>query len=551
MLRRAKGRLRVLRRQVRTAASKLLRASRVPIRASASKRVPEDDVHRLWLDRDDVIGWHEKDAFWVARRAYPRPWDMAEANREVVTRILDEAGVRYFDVGGSGVLRSILAVPEVDWPAAVDAFAKLRGADIPDPTYMDVVTDGLQSTSLVGSERADITAGCTELRLYHLQRYAEQEEARGFEARCQVQKWCVSEADDAVYVSPTSNDVAASVAESMLNTREVTEWGRTRRRLEGILPSPLTPSEPIDVVYMWVDGSDPEWFSRMLDAKGEDVDAHSYDPSRFRDRGELRHSIRSLLVNAPWIRHVYLVTDRQVPAWLNTDSKRITVVDHREIFSEKAVLPTFNSHAIGSRLHHIAGLSERYVVMNDDVFLNRPVAPDLFFSGTAGVVVPLARTLAPILPREKQSPIESARRNSASLVERDYERTPRHLFRHTPVPQLKSLMSELEDRYSDVFSALERSQFRSHDDYEVNSWLHHYVAMMTGRGVVGRHNYSYINLASDDGRELLLSLRPTSRVLTFCINDVGDGERGDDSEFLERWLSEYFPEPSEVELPGV
>ena len=42
--------------------------------------------------------------------------------------------------------------------------------------------------------------------------------------------------------------------------------------------------------------------------------------SRYRDTGELRYSLRSLEKYAPWVRHVYLVTDDQIPYWLNMDS---------------------------------------------------------------------------------------------------------------------------------------------------------------------------------------------------------------------------------------
>ena len=42
-------------------------------------------------------------------------------------------------------------------------------------------------------------------------------------------------------------------------------------------------------------------------------------------------------------------------AWLDTDNPRITVVDHRELFGDRGRLPTFNSHAIESQLHHIPG----------------------------------------------------------------------------------------------------------------------------------------------------------------------------------------------------
>jgi len=120
---------------------------------------------------------------------------------------------------------------------------------------------------------------------------------------------------------------------------------------------------PIDVVYTWVNGSDPVWLAakaryapkkhqrrRLLwnddytpyddyqkyhhdeykghwddypDSWAEPVVPNATDDdatpaptpdeaaseSRYRDTGELRYSLRSLEKYAPWVRHVYLVTD--------------------------------------------------------------------------------------------------------------------------------------------------------------------------------------------------------------------------------------------------
>ena len=80
--------------------------------------------------------------------------------------------------------------------------------------------------------------------------------------------------------------------------------------------------------------------------------------------------MRSLHQQAPWIRHIYIVTDQQVPPWLDRTHAKVTVVDHRELFSAaEAVhfLPTFNSHVIESVIHRIPGLSEYFLSLNNDV----------------------------------------------------------------------------------------------------------------------------------------------------------------------------------------
>ncbi|KAF0302299.1 Exopolysaccharide phosphotransferase [Amphibalanus amphitrite] len=143
------------------------------------------------------------------------------------------------------------------------------------------------------------------------------------------------------------------------------------------------PHEPIDAVYTWVNGSDPEFrrqLSETLVHLGHPPANESVNDSRFADNDELRYSLRSLEQHAPWVRRVYLVTNGQVPAWLDLDDPRITVVTHEEIFPNKSHLPTFSSPAIESHLHRIKGLSEHFLYFNDDFFLGQPVVLEDFVS---------------------------------------------------------------------------------------------------------------------------------------------------------------------------
>ena len=50
------------------------------------------------------------------------------------------------------------------------------------------------------------------------------------------------------------------------------------------------------------------------------------------------------------------------------------------IFRNKSHLPTFSSPAIEANIHHIPGLSNRFIYFNDDVFLGAPTMPDDFFT---------------------------------------------------------------------------------------------------------------------------------------------------------------------------
>lgn len=157
---------------------------------------------------------------------------------------------------------------------------------------------------------------------------------------------------------------------------------------------------PIDVVYTWVNGTDPRWKAEKeywhkhwiasltgqpLPQQPEDA-AHvkgsdtSNADNRFRDNEELRYSLRSLEKYAPWVRRIYVVTDGQIPSWLDMESPKLQIVKHRDIFANASHLPVFSSPAIEWNLDNIPGLSDSFLYFNDDVFLGARVHPEDFVS---------------------------------------------------------------------------------------------------------------------------------------------------------------------------
>lgn len=308
---------------------------------------------------------------------------------------------------------------------------------------------------------------------------------------------------------------------------------------------------PIDAVYTWVDGSDPIWRERrreFLTPVGDIHDSSATADERFRDNDELLFSLRSVEQYAPWLRSIILVTDRQVPSWLNTTHPSLRIVDHVELFGKVGSLPNFNSHAIGARLHHIEGLSEHYIYFNDDLFLGRHVQPSTFFHSNGVAKFFLSRSTLPFSDPDEVVPAhESARRNVSTLLSTEFGRAPTRTFFHVPITQRRSTMFELEERFPQVFDNTWRNRFRSSDDYEVNSWLHHYYGYLTGKSSPGHIRYDYFSLADESALSRMQRLRKSRNRDVFCINDE-EGASIDHVEFARNWLKIYFPEPSSFEL---
>jgi len=253
-------------------------------------------------------------------------------------------------------------------------------------------------------------------------------------------------------------------------------------------------------------------------------------------------------------RHLWIVTADQVPAWLDDSDPRITVVSHRDIFTDPGVLPTFNSHAIESQLHHIDGLAEHYLYANDDVFFGRPMRRDQFFSSNG--LARIFRTgnkidLGPWQPGD--SPNLAAHKKVRGLLERDYGVSIANRFKHAVLPQRRTALNELETRYPDEFARTAASRFRHPSDLSVASSLVPNYLYLTGRAYAAPLRYSYVD-AGDAGLAAKLQSWLESRALdSFCINDAGLVEELLDEKeqhtLITDFLAEYFPWPSRFEHP--
>ena len=128
----------------------------------------------------------------------------------------------------------------------------------------------------------------------------------------------------------------------------------------------------IDVIITWVDGNDPDWIKEYISYKG-------CKPGRFRDIGVLKYIFRGLEQNMPWVRKIHLVTNGQIPVWLNLKHPKIFFHSHDDFFIYKDALPVFNSNAIELNFQSIPDLAEKFIIFNDDMLVFKPVPEERFF----------------------------------------------------------------------------------------------------------------------------------------------------------------------------
>ena len=318
------------------------------------------------------------------------------------------------------------------------------------------------------------------------------------------------------------------------------------------LPTVNDVTFPVDIVYTWVDGEEPQMRAKRAryqeNGIAEILDKET-GASRYTSHDELKYSLRSLAMYADFVRHIYLVTDGQKPHWLDDSAPGITVVDHRDIFPE-GVLPVFNSHAIETRLHHIPGLSEHYLYFNDDVFVGRRVTAEHFFHGSGLMKIPVSPLKIGVgKPHAEETATNSASKNVRRLLLEKFGRMTTNNFMHTPLPQHRETLQALEELFREDIARTTASRFRSPQDLAMTAPLLYQYALMTGRGVPGKYSFRYVNISRPDAEGRLADLRRNRRFDFFCLNDVDvpPEERERVGVRMNEFLEDYFPFASPFE----
>lgn len=306
---------------------------------------------------------------------------------------------------------------------------------------------------------------------------------------------------------------------------------------------------PIDIVYTWVDGSDPVWLEKKLRTEGKlaELDRVVSDSARFKCRGELRFSLRSVFAYASWVNKIYIVTDSQVPKWFVPTSDKVRIVDHSEIIP-KRFLPTFNSHVIEAHLHNIPDLSEHYIYFNDDIMLTREISPEHFFAGNGNAHLFITNSFTPVGPQNPyDTPTQKAAKNVRALIEKQFNRYIYFNFAHTFHPQLKSTNIDIYKLWQNRIEEFLKNRFRGDNDLAFATYLAPNYTYLSGKADLRRTSCMYFNIRSAAAKrhyQVLLRRKNTAIApYSMCLNDVQTVGEKDKHRELEEilFLQEYFP----------
>ncbi len=310
---------------------------------------------------------------------------------------------------------------------------------------------------------------------------------------------------------------------------------------------------PIDVVYTWVNDQDPDWRNayslhaspvHKLNEAGNDA----AKLSRFKNRDELKYSLRSVFQYIPWVNTIFIVTNCKPPSWFDAQNERVKWVDHSELF-EAEVLPMFNSHAIETCLHKIPQLSEHFLYLNDDFFVNKNL-PSTYFFETNGLsksnLEKFGMVAGPVM--EGDPDYLNAARNGAQLIREKFGHVPTQLHRHSPYALRKSVLQRIDREFEVAVKRTRSNRFRQCTDISVPSFLYHHYAFLTGSGLYAGFRSKLIKSSARRLDEELESLIERSPIKTFCLNDGLNSHLNDVwNKKVAHFLHIRLPYPSDCE----
>ena len=298
----------------------------------------------------------------------------------------------------------------------------------------------------------------------------------------------------------------------------------------------------------------------------------------------LQYVLRSIEKYCPWYHKIYIITTGHYPKWLNIHHPKVELITHEELFINTDVLPVFNSNAIEMNLVNIQNLSEKFVYLNDDMILWKPLEIERFFKNNK----PVDFFFHAWLPRNwlyerikgKDTWIDALNNNIRLINNSSFTHTinNQHYYHHSyslkqkisnflykniykklfwinhwhhPQPYLKSTINEVYSTCEKEMLDTASHKFRSSKD--ITPYLYRYWHLITGNFEPYYYNDGFVAKISSLGyvENVIKKIEGTPSIHFVCFNDQAHDIN--DEEFkaltlkLESYLESKFPNKASFE----
>tara|TARA_R110002072_G_scaffold45565_6_gene126965 strand:- start:19660 stop:20769 length:1110 start_codon:yes stop_codon:yes gene_type:complete len=339
----------------------------------------------------------------------------------------------------------------------------------------------------------------------------------------------------------------------------------------------------IDIVYSWIDGDNPIVKSEIMKWREiENPIGEAGTSNRFKTMDELRYSLRSVKLYAPWVRNIYIITSHGiVPPWFDEDiaaQNNIYFVDDSTLLPK---VPVFNSLAKESVKHKIPGLSEQYLYLNDDFFFGNHVTLKDFVSpsGKAYMFLEENTGISHTLPVDRDDyfangmyftrntllelDILNINSDYAAFKENPFAQDVLRRFckpylddmklkKHAPHLHFVSEDNLKWEALPEIMKRTSEGRFRAVKQLYDNTLFDNYWKLCRAKGIPGDISYIYIYLTADHRKmnklyEDIKHIKPK----VFCVNDGIKMENDTTLKSingLSTFLDDYFPKSAPWEI---
>lgn len=311
----------------------------------------------------------------------------------------------------------------------------------------------------------------------------------------------------------------------------------------------------IDAVITWVDGNDPSHLAKRLHhQRHPGVHPDASRSTRFCSSGEIRFAVISILRFCPFVDRIHIVTDSQYPRVLEgiisspLYRDRVRIVDHRALYGEHIdLLPVFSSRSIETMMHRVPELAAKFIYMNDDIFVGRPLEETHFFEGDRAVLRGRTRRL----PNQALSKIKGwIRRDRPSYISaqqaaaREAGSTSEYfLVEHQPHPMHRDSLAKFYEKNPAALRRQAGHRFRSSEQISPIGLSNH-IEIASGAITTVPVDVGYIRPGRPKSRDLkaVMDALSSGQYASFCVQSLDEMPEADRSVVMEG-LEAYYAKP--------
>ncbi|KAJ3425988.1 hypothetical protein M0812_28435 [Anaeramoeba flamelloides] len=173
--------------------------------------------------------------------------------------------------------------------------------------------------------------------------------------------------------------------------------------------------------------------------------------NRNRYNYELQFSLRAVHKYLPWANKIYILinSNTDYPYWIKEEnSGKIVVYDRCQLIDNPSHCPTRNTFAVFAGLHKIEGLSKKFILIDDDVFINQPLSQDYFFTKS---------NLPRVYQNHHRMEIYKNNAEFRNLKRPDYKFA---MFSHLPKPMRRDFILKFQEEYKE-YAELVQSHYKN------------------------------------------------------------------------------------------